>query len=180
MQLASALLLAADGVADEAIARPARQTPDTVRRRRVKSEAGGVGAVGSIAAGPGRGPLIAESAIEAIVDATFNAVPDHGSTQCSTHTMGERPGVGKDTVARSEGVGSYGLGGSTRSSCRPIAFRREAGRCCWAVIEPAPERVERGNRRLGLAVDRGSETLPLGSRPHNKSSQPPRKIVRSL
>ena len=49
----SALLLAADGVANKAIARECSTTPDTVRRWRRKFEAGGVDVVGSIA--PGRG-----------------------------------------------------------------------------------------------------------------------------
>jgi transposase len=97
---ASALLLAADGVANEAIARECATTSDTVRRWRAKFEAGGVEAVGSIAPGRGRKPEIAQSTIDAIVDDTLHTVPDDDSTSWSTRTMGERHGVGKDTVAR--------------------------------------------------------------------------------
>ena len=97
---ASALLLAADGVANEAIARECATTPDTVRRWRAKFEAGGVDAVGSIAPGRGRKPEIAQDVIDAIVDDTLHAVPDDESTAWSTRTMAERHGVGKDTVAR--------------------------------------------------------------------------------
>lgn len=55
---ASALVLAADGVANEAIARECGTTADTVRRWRRKFEEGGLEAVGSIAAGRGRKPCI--------------------------------------------------------------------------------------------------------------------------
>src|SRR3954451_17960453 len=96
----SALLLAADGVANEAIARECATTPDTVRRWRAKFEAGGLDAVGSIAPGRGRKPEIAQDVIDAIVDDTLHAVPDDGSTAWSTRTMADRHGVGKDTVAR--------------------------------------------------------------------------------
>ena len=97
---ASALLLAADGVANEAIARGCSTTPDTVRRWRAKFEAGGVEAVGSIGPGRGRKPSIPQATIDAIVDDTLHTIPDDESTAWSTRTMGERHGVGKDTVAR--------------------------------------------------------------------------------
>jgi transposase len=97
---ASALLLAADGVANEAIARECSTTPDTVRRWRAKFEAGGVEAVGSIAPGRGRKPLIPQATIDAIVNDTLHTVPDDESTSWSTRAMGDRHGVGKDTVAR--------------------------------------------------------------------------------
>ena len=97
---ASALLLAADGVANEAIARECSTTPDTVRRWRRKFEQGGVAAVGSIAPGRGRKPEIAQETIDAIVEDTLHTIPDDESTCWSTRTMGERHGVGKDTVAR--------------------------------------------------------------------------------
>jgi transposase len=97
---ASGLLLAADGVANEAIARECVTTPDTVRRWRAKFEAGGVDAVGSIAPGRGRKPEIPQQVIDAIVNDTLHATPEDGSTQWSTRMMAERFGVGKDTVAR--------------------------------------------------------------------------------
>jgi transposase len=95
-----ALLMAADGVANEAIARECDTTPDTVRRWRRKFEAGGVDAVGSIAPGRGRKPEIDQATVDAIVNDTLHTVPDDGSTAWSCRTMGERHGVGKDTVAR--------------------------------------------------------------------------------
>lgn len=97
---ASGLLLAADGVANEAIARECATTADTVRRWRAKFEAGGVEAVGTIAPGRGRKPSIPQATIDAIVDDTLHTIPDDESTAWSTRTMGDRHGVGKDTVAR--------------------------------------------------------------------------------
>ncbi len=97
---ARGLLLAGDGVANEEIARRCSTTSDTVRRWRAKFEAGGIDAVGSIAPGRGRKPEIAQEVIDAIVHDTLHTVPDDGSTAWSTRTMGERHGVGKDTVAR--------------------------------------------------------------------------------
>ena len=97
---ASALLLAADGVANLQIARECSTNSDTVRRWRAKFEAGGVDAVGSIAPGRGRKPEIDQTTIDGIVSDTLHSVPDDGSTAWSTRTLGLRHGVGKDTVAR--------------------------------------------------------------------------------
>jgi transposase len=97
---ARALLLAADGVANEEIARRCDTTPDTVRRWRFRFADAGVDGVGVIAAGRGRKPEIPQETIEAIVHDTLHAGPDDGSTHWSTRTMGDRFGVGKDTVAR--------------------------------------------------------------------------------
>jgi transposase len=95
-----ALLLAADGVANEEIARRCDTTADTVRRWRRRFEAEGIDGVGVIAPGRGRKPEIDREVIDAIVDDTLHTVPDDGATAWSTRTLGERHGVGKDTVAR--------------------------------------------------------------------------------
>jgi transposase len=97
---ARGLLLAAGGVANNQIARECDTTADTVRRWRAKFEAGGVEAVGSIAPGRGRKPVIDQDTIDGIVHDTLHTVPDDGATAWSTRTLGERYAVGKDTVAR--------------------------------------------------------------------------------
>jgi transposase len=97
---ARGLLLAAEGVANNEIARRCDTTSDAVRRWRHKFEAGGVAAVGTIAPGRGRKPTVRLSKAEAIVTDTLTTVPDDESTAWSTRTMAERHGVGKDTVAR--------------------------------------------------------------------------------
>ena len=78
----------------------------TIRAWRARFEAEGVESVGKIAPGRGRPPSIGAARIEAIVTDTLTTVPDDGSVAWSTRSMGERHGVGKDTVAR---IGSRGL-----------------------------------------------------------------------
>ena len=97
---ARGLLLAAQGVANNQIARECDTTADAVRRWRAKFEVDRIDAVGSIAPGRGRKPEIPQETVDAIVDDTLHTIPDDESTCWSTRTMGERYGVGKDTVAR--------------------------------------------------------------------------------
>lgn len=97
---AEALLWAADGVANEEIARRSKSSPKSVRRWRSRFEAEGLEAVGRIRPGRGRPPEIDADKIEAIVHDTLHTVPDDGSQTWSTRTMAERHDVGKDTVAR--------------------------------------------------------------------------------
>jgi hypothetical protein len=97
---ARALLLAADGVANEEIARRCHVTADTVRRWRKRFPDAGLDGVGKIAPGRGRKPEIPQEVIDGIVHDTLHARPDDGSTHWSTRTMAGRHGVGKDTVAR--------------------------------------------------------------------------------
>ncbi len=97
---ARGLLLAADGVANNEIARRCETTPDTVRRWRAKLTAGGTQVVGKIAAGRGRKPTVRLDVADAIVADTLGTVPDDGTTAWSTRSMAARHGVGKDLVAR--------------------------------------------------------------------------------
>lgn len=97
---AKGLLLAADGVANEEIARRCSTTSDTVRRWRKRFEESGVGGVGKIAPGRGRKSWLREGTVEAVVHDTLHAKPDDGSTHWTTRSMAERHGIGKDSVAR--------------------------------------------------------------------------------
>jgi transposase len=97
---ARGLLLAADGVANEEIARRCDTTPDTVRRWRARFVEAGVDGVGVIAPGRGRKPEISAETVEAIVNDTLHVVPEDGSMCWSTRTLGAKHGVGKDTVQR--------------------------------------------------------------------------------
>ncbi|HDH25815.1 MAG TPA: helix-turn-helix domain-containing protein [Actinobacteria bacterium] len=97
---ARALLLAGDGVANEEIARRSEASTKTVRRWRTRFAAEGVACVGRIRPGRGRPPEIPDETIAAIVQDTLHTRPDDGSTQWATRAMGDRFGVGKDTVAR--------------------------------------------------------------------------------
>src|SRR5664280_2549044 len=97
---ANVLLLAADGVANEEIARRCSTTPDTVRRWRVRFGERGVEGVGRIAFGRGRKSWLPEGTVAEVVRVTMHETPDDGSTHWTTRTLAKRLGIGKDTVAR--------------------------------------------------------------------------------
>ncbi len=97
---AKALLLAADGVANEEIARRCATTPDTVRRWRARFESHGVEGVGKIARGRGRKSWLPEGTVAEVVRVTMHESPDDNSTHWTTRTLAQRLGIGKDTVAR--------------------------------------------------------------------------------
>lgn len=97
---AQALMDAADGVANEEIARRYSITPNTVRRWRSKFAVGGVDGVGKIAAGRGRKSWLGDGVVEAVVTDTRTTRPDDESTRWSTRTLAEKHGIGKDSVAR--------------------------------------------------------------------------------
>lgn len=97
---AKALLALADGASVRSTAAALGSYPNTVSRWRDRYLADGVASVGVIAPGRGRKPEIDAETIEAIVSDTLHTVPNDESTAWSTRTMGDRHGVGKDTVAR--------------------------------------------------------------------------------
>jgi transposase len=97
---AQGLLLAADGEANEEIARRCGVMSNTVRRWRSRFAAVGVEGVGVIAPGRGRASWLPEGTVEAVVQDTLHATPDDGSTHWTTRLMAARHGIGKDTVAR--------------------------------------------------------------------------------
>ena len=94
------LLLAADGVANEQIARQCGTTPDTVRRWRRRFEDDGPAGVGKIASGRGRKPILAEGTIAEVVRVTREELPGDGSTHWSTRLLAKRFALSKDTIAR--------------------------------------------------------------------------------
>jgi len=97
---AKALLWAADGIANEEIARRSEVDADTVRRWRQRFEEHGVAGVGVIAKGRGRKSWLPEGTMADVVRLTTGFNPPDGSTQWSTRTLGDYLGIGKDTVAR--------------------------------------------------------------------------------
>ena len=99
VQRASALLLAADGVANTQIASRVGVTTMTVRSWRARFETDGLTRFAKVASGRGRKPTIPQEVIEEIVDLTQNSTPA-GETHWSTRTMAKRVGVSKDTVQR--------------------------------------------------------------------------------
>ena len=97
---ARVLLLAAEGAANEEIARREQVAPNTVRAWRAGFEAGGLAWVDTVA--PGRGPERSVSAETeaAIVADTLTVEPPGGAVCWTTREMAARHGVGKDIVAR--------------------------------------------------------------------------------
>ena len=97
---AKGLLLAADGVANQEIARRCEVDSDTVRRWRRRFADKGVDGVGVIAKGRGRKPSIPAGTVEEVVRLTHQERPADGSTHWSTRSMAAGVGIGKDAVAR--------------------------------------------------------------------------------
>jgi transposase len=97
---AQALLLAADGVGTNEVARRCHTSKESVRAWRRRFEAEGVGGVGRIAKGRGRRSWLPEGTVSGVVHDTLFETPDDGSTHWTTRLMAKRFGIGKDTVAR--------------------------------------------------------------------------------
>jgi transposase len=97
---AAALLMAADGVANEAIGRSAGVDADAVRRWRRRFAETGVDGVGTIAKGRGRKAILPEGMVAEVVRVTCHETPEDGSTHWTTRMLARRFGIGKDTVAR--------------------------------------------------------------------------------
>jgi transposase len=97
---ARGLLWAADGVANDEIARRCEVDSDAVRRWRARFAEKGVAGVGIIAKGRGRKSNLPAGTVEEVLRLTHRELPADGSTQWSTRSMAARVGVGKDTVAK--------------------------------------------------------------------------------
>ncbi len=95
-----ALLLAADGVATNEVARRCGVTDDSVRAWRRRFVETGVEGVGVIAKGRGRRSWLPEGTVAEVVRVTLEEAPDDGSTHWTTRMLARRFGIGKDTVAR--------------------------------------------------------------------------------
>src|SRR5665811_599194 len=87
---ARALLFAAQGVANNEIAARVQVNPNSVRMWRQRFEEEGIEGLGKVAPGRGRKPSLPEGTVAEVVNLTMNTLPDDGSTQWSTRSMGER------------------------------------------------------------------------------------------
>ncbi|MFD7007426.1 IS630 family transposase, partial [Rhodococcus jostii] len=96
---AKALLMAAEGMANTAIAQALSVSPGSVANWRVRFAEDGMARLGEVRKGRGRKPSIPQEKIEEIVDLTQNYRPK-GETHWSCRTMAEYVGVSKDTVQR--------------------------------------------------------------------------------
>ena len=94
---AKALLMAADGVANTAIARSLSVSPASVKSWRDRFAEEGLAKLGQVRKGRGRKPSIPQSKIDEIIDLTQNYRPT-GETHWSCRTMAAAAGVSKSTV----------------------------------------------------------------------------------
>ena len=85
---ARALLLAADGVPTNEVARRCDTTDTSVRAWRRRFETGGIGAVGRIAKGRGRRSWLPAGTVAEVVRVTQNELPDDGSTHWTDASAG--------------------------------------------------------------------------------------------
>jgi transposase len=97
---ARALLMAAEGVPTNEVARRCDTTDTSVRAWRRRFEAEGIEGVGRIAKGRGRRSWLPAGTVAEVVRVTQKELPDDGSTHWTTRRMAERFGIGKDSVAR--------------------------------------------------------------------------------
>ena len=97
---ARALLWAADGVANEEIARRCAVDSDAVRRWRNRFAEKGVDGVGAIAKGRGRRSWLPRDTVQRVVELTLTGEPPGGATHWTTRSLAAEVGVGKDTVAQ--------------------------------------------------------------------------------
>ncbi|MDZ7884166.1 MAG: IS630 family transposase [Mycobacterium sp.] len=96
---AKALLMAAEGFANTAIAQALSVSPSSVSNWRERFLTDGLGKFGKVREGRGRKPVIPQETIDRIVDLTMNYRPA-GQTHWSCRTMADHVGVSKATVQR--------------------------------------------------------------------------------
>lgn len=99
VQRAKALLLAADGVANNRIADEVGVTVVTVRAWRNRFAEEGLAKLGEVRKGRGPKPSIPAEKVEEIVAATLHSKPK-GETHWSTRSMAKHAGVSRNTVQR--------------------------------------------------------------------------------
>jgi transposase len=97
---AKALLWAAQGLANQEIARRCEVDSDTVRRWRARFAEKGADGVGVIAKGRGHKPALPEGTVAEIVRVTCHEAPDDTSTHWTTRSLTKRFRIGKDAIAR--------------------------------------------------------------------------------
>jgi transposase len=96
---AKALLMAADGQANERIAAAVGVSPTTVRAWRARFAEEGLARLGQVRKGRGPKPSITPAQVDQIVHDTLHAKPK-GETHWSTRSMARHAGVSRSTVAR--------------------------------------------------------------------------------
>jgi transposase len=95
-----ALIWAAEGLANDEIARRCQVDSDAVRRWRGRFTIEGVGGVGRIAKGRGRKPSLPVDTVSEVLRVTREVKPSDGGTHWTTRSLANHLHLGKDTVAQ--------------------------------------------------------------------------------
>ena len=175
--------MAAEGVANEEIARSCGVTSDTVRRWRSRFVQSGLAGIGLVAKGRGRRTTLTAATIAEVLRLTLHEKPGHGATVWSTRTMAAQVGIGKDAVARiwvSTISNRKGIGFESRKA--PVMDRTEeetrsccSTHCCAGTVSrftgwSMPSSLCKASLpRVGLGCWPGVLSLPFSIR----SSPPP-------
>jgi transposase len=97
---ARALLAAADGVANNEIARRIGVSANSIRKWRARFAEKGLDDFGKVAKGRGRKSWLPEGTVAEVVRTTLEEAPPDTSTHWTTRSLARQLGIGKDSVAR--------------------------------------------------------------------------------
>ena len=136
---AKALLMAADGVANTAIAASLSVSPASVKSWRDRFTEEGLAKLGQVRKGRGRKPSIPQSKIDQIIDLTQNYRPK-GETHWSCRTMAAAAGVSKSTVQLVWHRGGSNRTGLRRSNCPTTRVSRRNWSMSSGCMNP-PEKA---------------------------------------
>ncbi|MGY4650332.1 transposase [Mycobacterium sp. URHB0021] len=136
---ARALLMAADGRANTAIAESLSVSPGSVSSWRARFAEEGLVKFAQVREGRGRKKTIPQDKIDEIVDLTLNYRPE-GETHWSCRTMAAATGVSKSTVQQVWSArGPQTAPGRDVQAVQRSELRGEAGRCRGALSESPRE-----------------------------------------
>ena len=99
VERARIVLLAADGLENQQIARRMKMTPEKAARWRNRFLTGGIAALEKDASRPGRTPIITERRVKRVVNMTLHDKPAN-ATHWSTRTMARAAGISEASVRR--------------------------------------------------------------------------------
>ncbi len=173
---ARALLLAADGVANEAIAQRIGVSPTSVRAWRADFAERGLARFGVVRPGRGRKPTVPAETIDAIVETTRNSRPA-GETHWSCRSMARKFGVSPATVQRiwsAHGLKPHLV--DTFNLSHDPAFPDKLVDVVGLYLDPPDNAVAlcMDEKTQAQALDRTQPSLPIrqgraGTRPHDYS-----------
>ncbi|WP_427018279.1 IS630 family transposase [Pseudarthrobacter sp. P1] len=164
VQRAQVLLMAAEGLANEWIARVVGITPGTVRSWRTRFAEEGLTKLGKVRGGRGRKPVIPQSTIDEIVELTQNSKPE-GHTHWSVRTMAAKTGVSPAQVQRiwsARGLKPHLVTKTFKLSTDP-KFEEKLIDVCGLYLNPPENAIVfcMDEKTSIQALDRSQPSLPM-------------------